>query len=164
MNTPHYNQSVLCHALLWLFACLIFASPLQAGDRWQYQTVDGKLFAIPPDSAFTLSLENKPSDFQWGVLELPISAEQLPALHEKRKSPNFPFIDVGVEVDQYYRTAQTRILDDELKLRIEIDHRMWDHFKRGGALVINLPEGSRIKTTLRGSNAALRKLEAHAGY
>lgn len=138
---------------------LVAAGISQAADSWTNQTVNGSLIAVTPTYKLQVYQIERPTETIWGKIAIPVTEEQLPELHKHHKSPNFPFIDVGVDVDKYYRTAQGHILDNKKMITVEIDRRHWDGLKNGSKLVITLPDGTEIKESLRGSGAALRAIE-----
>lgn len=138
---------------------LVLPGLAQAADSWSNQTINGMLMAITPTYKLQVYQEARPNESVWGKINIPISEDQLPELHKHRKSPNFPFIDVAVDVDKYYRTAQGHIHDDQHVITLEIDRRQWDGLKEGSHLIIRLPDGTEMKETLRGSGSALRAIE-----
>lgn len=138
---------------------MLVISHAQAADGWTNQTINGNLMAITPTYKLQVYQQARPSEMVWGKINIPVSEEQLPDLHKHRKSPNFPFIEVAVEVDKYYRTAQGHIHDDLELITVEIDRRHWDGLKQGNHLIIRLPDGTEMKESLRGSGAALRAIE-----
>ncbi|MAR92883.1 MAG: hypothetical protein SV765_16115 [Pseudomonadota bacterium] len=144
---------------VWLATLLLLAGVAQAADSWTNRKQNGDLVALTPQYQLQVKQSPRPTEMLWGVIEVPVTPEQLPELHKHRKSPNFPFINVGVEVDKYYRTAQGHIKDDELLVEVDIDRRHWDGLKQGDRLVISLPDGTVLKESLRGSGAALRSIE-----
>ena len=152
-------MKALSHLLLLTVLLLGSSTWTQAADSWANQTIDGKLMAITPIFKLQVYQLDRPSESIWGKINIPVLPEQLPELHKHRKSPNFPFIDVGVDVDKYYRTAQGHIHDDENLITVEIDQRQWDGLKKGSHLIIRLPDGTEMKESLRGSGKALRTME-----
>ncbi|MBA56228.1 MAG: hypothetical protein CMK89_17390 [Pseudomonadales bacterium] len=142
-----------------LVVLLVCSAMAQASGSWTNQTIDGKMVAVTPNFKLQVYQIDRPNESVWGKIIVPINADQLPELHKRRKSPNFPFIDVGVEVDKYYRTAQGHIHDDQNLVSVEIDRRHWDGLKKGNHLIIRLPDGTELKESLRGSGAALRAIE-----
>lgn len=145
--------------LLILLATLIASAASLAAGSWSNQTINGKLMAITPNYKLQVYIMENPNQSVWGRINIPVSKEQLPALHKHRKSPNFPFIDVGVEVDKYYRTAQGHIHDDTLLITVELDQRQWEGLKKGNQLRISLPDGTDLNESLRASGAVLRAIE-----
>ena len=115
--------------------------------------------ALTPKYRLHIYMVDKPTEPIWGKLDIPITNEQLPELNKHLKSPNFPFINVAIEVDKYYRVMQGRIYKDELLVSVDLDLRQWDGLKKGDQLEIMLPDGTSLKENLRGSGAALRKIE-----
>ena len=140
---------------------LVCSASTQAADRWTNQTVDGTLMAITPTYQLQVYMVASPTETVWAKINIPVDRDQLPELHKHRKSPNFPFIDVGVDVDKYYRTAQGHIHDERALITVEIDRRHWDGLKKGSKLILSLPDGAELKESLRGSGAALRAVERH---
>ena len=138
---------------------LVCSAVSLAADTWINQTIDGTLMAITPTYKLQVYQIERANEAVWGKINIPVSVDQLPELHKHRKTPNFPFIDVGVEVDKYYRTAQGHIHDDQSLVTVEIDRRHWEGLKKGSHLIIRLPDGSELKESLRGSGAALRAIE-----
>tara|TARA_Y100000589_G_scaffold287797_1_gene288800 strand:+ start:392 stop:886 length:495 start_codon:yes stop_codon:yes gene_type:complete len=151
-NTPCEDTAVrttFVKNLMALVVLLLAASTSQAADSWTNQTINGTLMAITPTYKLQVYQLANPSESVWGRINIPISAEQLPELHKHRKSPNFPFIDVAVEVDKYYRTAQGHIHDDTKLITVEIDRRHWDGLKQGNHLIIRLPDNTELKESLK---------------
>lgn len=142
-----------------LVALLVCSAMAQASGSWSNETINGKMMAVTPTFKLHVYQIDRPNESVWGKIEIPIQADQLPELHKHRKSPNFPFIDVGVEVDKYYRTAQGHIHNDQNLITVEIDRRHWDGLKKGSHLIIRLPDGTELKENLRGSGATLRAIE-----
>ena len=133
--------------------------PALAAEQWTNRWDEGDLLAITPTYHLELRLKQTPNESEWGQLDIPIKAEQLDALNKHRKDPLFPYISVDVEVDKYYRTAQGHIMTDELIVKTDLDVRQWEGLKKGHHLIVRLPDGTEFKETLRGSGAALRKVE-----
>ncbi len=149
---------MLLRALLTLLL-LLPGIPAQAAGQWTNHLNNGDLVAVTPAYSLELRLAKTPNEATWGHLVIPIKAEQLDALNKHRKDKLFPYIDVAVEVDKYYRTAQGHILTDELYIKTDLDVRQWEGLKKGNRLVVRLPDGTEYRETLRGSGAALRKVE-----
>ncbi len=148
-----------------LIALSIFLSTLaQASDRWETRTFNDQPTAVTPHQQLQVYMPKKFNQYRWGILVIPIQEEQLPALHKHRKSPNFPFIDVGLDVDGYYVTAQGHIHDEDHLLTVELTQQQWDGLKKGSKLIVELPDGTSYSETLRGSSAALKQLERVHGY
>ena len=149
--------------IVWLCAAFLAAawmhSNTAAADSWTNSTLNGKAIAITPNYQLHIYMEAKPTEPVWGKLDIPITSEQLPELNKHLKSPNFPFINVAIEVDKYYRVMQGRIFKDQLQVSVDLDLRQWDGLKKGDQLEIMLPDGTNLKESLRGSGAALRKIE-----
>lgn len=148
-----YLRSLI--ASLLLLVCL----PSLAAGEWLTRWDEGDLVAVTPANKLELRLAAMPNENTWGHLIIPIRAEQLDELNKHRKDKLFPYITVAVEVDKYYRNAQGHILSDELIIKTDLDVRQWEGLKKGKRLVVRLPDGSEFKETLRGSGAALRKVE-----
>lgn len=138
---------------------LILAIPAWAAPEWSTRWDNGDLLAVTPSHNLQLRLAAHPNESTWGTMEIPIRAEQLEALNKHRKDKLFPYIDVAVEVDKYYRTAQGHILQSRLIIKTDLDVRQWEGLKKGSRLSVRLPDGTEFKETLRGSGAALRAVE-----
>ena len=138
---------------------LAFSTSSFGADKWTLKHVNGVNIAVTPMYNLEVQMLDRPQEAIWGKLEIPITPEQLPELHKHRKSPNFPFINVGIEVDRYYRTAQGHIHDDRLRVTVEVDLRQWEGMKKGNHLIISLPDGTEMKESLRGSLKVLREAE-----
>ena len=138
---------------------VFLVSPVFAASQWITRWDNGDLVAVTPGYQLQLRLAKSPNESTWGQLVIPIKAEQLDALNKHRKDKLFPYIDVAVEVDKYYRSAQGHILSDELIIKTDLDVRQWEGLKKGNRLVVRLPDGTEFRETLRGSGAALRKVE-----
>ncbi|MFZ5603064.1 MAG: hypothetical protein ACOY7J_11485 [Pseudomonadota bacterium] len=137
---------------------LVSATALAAGawtTRWEH----GDLMAITPTHKMVLRMDLKPSQAVWGELLVPIKPEQVQELNKHRKVKEFPYIDVAVEVDGYYRTAQGHIFEEELYVSTELDVRQWEGLKKGTKLIIRLPDGTEYKEALTGSGSALQEVE-----
>lgn len=132
---------------------------IAASDTWSNIETANDVIAVTPQHRFHIYLAERPMEAVWGKLDIPISEELLPELHKHRKSPNFPFINVAVEVDSYYRVMQGRIYDDDLKVEVDLDLRQWDGLKKGNRLKIGLPDGTEYEESLKGSGNALRNIE-----
>lgn len=145
--------------LLPAWCALLFSPVLLAGGVWTNRWDQGDLLAVTPDHQLIVRMDVKPSMAVWGTLIIPIKAEQIPELNKHRKVPEFPYIDVAVEVDGYYRTAQGHIYEKELYVSTDLDVRQWEGMKRGRRLIIRLPEGSEFREALNGSENALRQVE-----
>ncbi len=145
-----------------LFSLLLimttFCVNAQAGNAWQVSTTDGSSVAISPTQNMIIKMR-KPSSGLWGMLYVSIDDTQIKNLQKHRLDQYFSFISVGLDVDGYTRNANAKIVKSQNFLRIDIDQRMWDGFKKGDELTVMLPEGSTYKETLRGSSSALKKLE-----
>lgn len=152
-------MKMLTRPTLMALLLLVTSTLVQASGNWTNETLDGTLMAITPLYKLQVYQIERANEAVWGKINIPVQADQLPELHKHRKSPNFPFIDVGVEVDKYYRTAQGHIHDDRNLVTVEIDRRHWDGLKKGSQLIISLPDGTQLKESLRGSGAALRTIE-----
>lgn len=148
-------------AFQYLFSLLLLlvSAPLLAAGAWSTRWDNGDLLAITPNHQMVLRMDLKPGQAVWGRLIIPIKAEQLTELNKHRKVPEFPYIDVAIEVDRYYRTAQGHIFDKELYVSIELDVRQWEGLKKGSRLVIRLPDGTEYKEALAGSGQALQEVE-----
>lgn len=143
-----------------LVACLLLLGlPALAADEWTTRWDEGDLVAVTPAHGLELRLAATPNEGTWGHLIIPIRAEQLDELNKHRKDKLFPYIDVAVEVDKYYRNAQGHILANKLVIKTDLDVRQWEGLKKGKSLIVRLPDRSEFKETLRGSGAALRKVE-----
>lgn len=138
---------------------LCLGMPVLAAGEWITRWDQGDLVAVTPAHKLELRLAATPNDSTWGHLLIPIKAEQLDELNKHRKDKLFPYIDVAVEVDKYYRTAQGHILADQLVVKTDLDVRQWEGLKKGKKLVVRLPDRTEFSETLRGSGAALRKVE-----
>lgn len=138
---------------------LAFSSSGFGADKWTLKTVNGVNIAVTPKYALEVQMLERPQEAIWGKLEIPVTEEQLPELHKHRKSPNFPFINVGIEVDRYYRTALGHIHDDRLMVTVDVDLRQWEGMKKGNLLIISLPDGTEMKESLKGSLKVLRQAE-----
>lgn len=139
---------------------LLLSSTLtHAADRWVNQTINSTLVAITPAHQLQVFMVERPTETIWAKINIPVNEDQLPELHKHRKSPNFPFIEVGVDVDGYYRTAQGHIHDEQNLITVEIDQRHWDGLKKGNKLILSLPDGTELGESLRGSGAVLRSIE-----
>ena len=149
-------------ALSVLVASLIMmtlSSSVVAQESWILQKQKGTNIAITPKHQLQIRMMERPNEAVWGRLDIPVKAAQLPELHKHRKTPHFPFVDVAIEVDRYYRTAQGHIHDDDLMVTVELDLRQWEGLKKGNHLIIGLPDGSQLKESLKGSLGVLRKAE-----
>lgn len=149
------------HNLYFLMPLMLLISSAltQAADRWVSQTINGDLLAITPAYQLQVYMVERPTETIWAKINIPVNEDQLPELHKHRKSPNFPFVDVGVDVDGYYRTAQGHIHDEQKLITVEIDQRHWDGLKKGNKLILSLPDGTKLEEPLRGSGAVLRSIE-----
>ncbi len=148
-----------CVRLFTATVLMALCSLSWAQGTWTLRNSDGVNVAITPSYQLEVRIMPRPNETVWGKIEIPIKEEQLPELHKHRKSPNFPFIDVGIEIDRYYRTAQGRIYDDRLMVSVELDLRQWEAMKKGNRLLISLPDGTEMKESLRGSLKVLRQAE-----
>lgn len=137
---------------------LLLALPSLAAE-WRNRTQDGERVAVTPAHGLELRLAATPNQNTWGHLLIPIQAEQLEELNKHRKDKLFPYIDVAVEVDKYYRTAQGHILTDQLIIKTDLDVRQWEGLKKGNRLIVRLPDRTEYRETLRGSANALRNIE-----
>ncbi len=148
-------------AFQYLFSLLLLlvSAPLLAAGAWSTRWDNGDLLAITPNHQMVLRMDLKPGQAVWGRLIIPIKAEQLTELNKHRKVPEFPYIDVAIEVDRYYRTAQGHIFEKELYVSTELDVRQWEGLKKGSRLVIRLPDGTEYKEALAGSGQALQEVE-----
>lgn len=144
-----------------LFTALLLtlAAPAFAAGEWTNRWDNGDMVAVTPNYQLEIRIAQTPNEGTWGHLVIPIKAEQLDELNKHRKDKLFPYIDVAVEVDKYYRNAQGHILADELVIKTDLDVRQWEGLKKGSRLVIRLPDRTEYRETLRGSGAALRKVE-----
>ncbi|MGB3621559.1 hypothetical protein FT643_00790 [Ketobacter sp. MCCC 1A13808] len=157
-QTPRILNVIMFSTVL-LLSNLVFSGLSLAGDSWTNAIVKGEPIAVTPKYRLHIYMAKHPTEPVWGKLDIPIKAEQLPELNNHLKSPNFPFIDVAIEVDKYYRVMQGRIYKDELIVSVDLDLRQWDGLKKGDELEIVLPGGTEFKESLRGSGTALRKIE-----
>lgn len=153
---PNLNTWV---SSLVLSTILLLSNPSFAAEIWTNSTKEGRPSAVTPKYQLRIYMADKPTEPVWGKLDIPITEDQVPELNKHLKSPNFPFINVAVEVDKYYRVMQGRIYKDELLVSVDLDLRQWDGMKKGDKLEIMLPDGTSLFETLRGSGAALRKIE-----
>lgn len=142
-------------SLVFMFACV---GALAAG-AWTTRWDKGDLLAVTPNHQMILRMDVRPGQAVWGRLIIPIKAEQLTELNKHRKVPEFPYIEVAIEVDRYYRTAQGHIFEKELYVSSELDVRQWEGLKKGKRLIVRLPDGSEYKEPLAGSGGALQEVE-----
>ena len=144
-----------------LLAALLLSlgMPALAAGEWTNRWDQGDLIAVTPAHQMQLRLAAVPNEGTWGHLLIPIKAEQLDELNKHRKDKLFPYIEVAVEVDKYYRTAQGHILADQLVVKTDLDVRQWEGLKKGKKLVVRLPDGSEFKEPLNGSGSALAQVE-----
>ena len=149
------------NALTVTLVCMMLstANHSVASENWVLRKNNGGYIAVTPIHRLKIQMVERPNESVWGQLDIPVKPSQLPELHKHRKSPHFPFIDVAIEVDRYYRTAQGHIHDDELVITVELDLRQWEGLKKGNRLIIGLPDGTTIKESLKGSLYVLRKAE-----
>lgn len=152
-------MKALFFKILIPLALLVSSAGTQAADSWTTRTINGTKTAITPLHKLQVIQLPNPTETVWGQISVPIKAEQLPELEKHFKTPNFPFIDVGVDVDGYYRTAQGHIHRDVLLITVEFDRRHWDGMESGRQLTISLPDKTVIKEVLRGSRDALRAID-----
>lgn len=130
-----------------------------ADSAWSTRWDNGDLVAVTPAHGLEIRLAAHPNQSTWGTLQIPFKAEQLDELNKHRKDKLFPYIDVAVEVDKYFRTAQGHILKDQLIIKTDLDVRQWEGLKKGNRLVVRLPDGTEFKEPLRGSGKALGAVE-----
>ncbi|HVL01362.1 MAG TPA: hypothetical protein VM553_16210 [Dongiaceae bacterium] len=144
---------------LLLPALALVSTLAVAAGTWTTRWEHGDLMAITPNHKMVLRMDLRPSQAVWGELLVPIKAEQVQALNKFRKVPEFPYIEVAVEVDGYHRSAQGHIFVDELYVSTELDVRQWEGMKKGSKLIVRLPDGTEYKEPLNGSGHALQEVE-----
>lgn len=144
---------------LLMTVLLALAPSAWAETAWSTRWDNGDLIAVTPVHALEIRLAAHPNQSTWGTLQIPFKAEQLDELNKYRKDKLFPYIDVAVEVDKYFRTAQGHILKDKLIIKTDLDVRQWEGLKKGNRLVVRLPDGTEFNEPLRGSGKALGDVE-----
>lgn len=142
-------------AFLWL----LITAPALADGTWTNRWDAGDLMAVTPVHQMQLRLATMPNEGTWGHLLIPVKADQLDELNKHRKDKLFPYIEVAVEVDKYYRTALGHTLADKRVVKTDLDVRQWEGLKKGRQLVVRLPDGTEYKEPLTGSRAALAEVE-----
>lgn len=140
---------------------LLASATAIAASGWINRVENGTMMAITPNHQLILRMDLKPNQSTWGELLIPLQPEQVAELNRHRKDKLFPYIEVAIEVDRYYRTAQGHIFGNELYVKTTLDVRQWEGLKKGKRLIVRLPDGSEYKESLSGSGKALREVERH---
>lgn len=90
---------------------------------------------------------------------IPLSEEHTKKLKKYRINPHYSFVPTYITIDKIQRRSTGKVNEYEHYISIEVDQRQWDGIKKGSSLVIELPDGTSLEETLRGSMTVLRKVE-----
>lgn len=148
----------ILRTLSFVILTLVFSSNVNAGNAWTVSTIAQDSVAVTPKHNLILKMI-KPNKGLWGKLYINLNSKQIEKLKNHRLDKYFSFISVDIEIDGYTRNTNAKVVESKGFIRIDIDQRMWDGFKKGNRMTVNLPDGSSYGETLRGSSRALRRLE-----
>ena len=158
ITNGHFRNMPIFRLVPFIFLALFFSLNVHAGNSWRISTIEQSSVAITPKHGMILKMR-KPNKGLWGKLYINVDNQQIENLQKHRLDKYFSFISVGLEVDGYTRNANAKVVETKGFVRIDIDQRMWEGFKKGSKLIVYLPDGSEYTETLRGSSKALRHLE-----